>query len=817
MNINKICPNIGGYQQISIHIIFVISLLILLYSKLTIANNQSIIDSLKNALKSAQEKDKTKILYEIADAYLVISPEKTITLSNKILKILSIKKDIGLESDVIMLKGLAYFYLNNYDKSFKYFNDALNIRKKINDKAGIASAINNIGLVYKSKKNYDKAHKFFLSALEIYKSLNNKEKVASVFYNIGTIYKAKGKYDIALEYCDKAIEIYKKIGNKIKESTILNSIANIYVSMADYQKAIEYFFASLKIDEELNDKRGIAVSFRNIGIVYEKWMKFDEAIDYYQKALDIHNRIGNKEGMATGLHDIGIIYANIGNLKASLLNFQKALKIYEKIDEKQGISVTLNNIGNVYFIRKEYDKAIMYFKKSLKINEEFCYYEGIAFSINNIGNVYVEWQKYNIAIDYYKKGLQISQDYTLKQNIMNYYLSMSDVYSITKDCKKALEYYKQYTTLKDSIFNEESHKQITEMQTKYETEKKEKEIELLNKEKKLQTTELEKKAVEIKKKNIQRNAFIAGFCLVLLLTAIVYRSYRQKKKSNRMLHEKNILISNQKEEIEQTLEKLRTTQSQLVESEKMASLGNLVAGVAHEINTPVGIGITASSALVESTKQFALIYKENKMSRKELEEYLDNAFQTGKLILSNMQRTGELVRTFKQVSVDQMTEEKRKFLLKSYLEDILFSLKPEFKGKQITTEIECTNDLEIESYPGIFAQIITNFVLNSIRHGFRDMDTGDITIIVYVGTNGASTPLSNHRSSLHIQYIDNGCGISPENLPKIFDPFFTTNKQVGTGLGLNIVYNLVTQKLKGTIKCESEIGRGAKFIIDLSV
>ncbi|MBI4645260.1 MAG: hypothetical protein HY738_01380 [Bacteroidia bacterium] len=322
--------------------------------------------------------------------------------------------------------------------------------------------------------------------------------------------------------------------------------------------------------------------------------------------------------------------------------------------------------------------------------------------------------------------------------------------------------------------------------------------------------------------------YLGIFLFIRMVQKInAYRLEQENKKLEETVKLRTVKINEQKEELFQTLEELRTTQEQLIESEKMASLGNLVAGVAHEINTPVGIGITASSSLVEQTKQFAVLYRSGQMTREQLEEYLENIYQDGNLILKNMNRTGELVRSFKQVSVDQMTEGKRKFQLKSYINDIILSLKPEFQNKQIKIAVEThgyvkTNgrsslcdDIEIDSYPGIIAQIITNLVLNSVRHGFRDRDSGDITIIVSVGTNGASTPLSNPRASIHIQYKDNGCGIPEENLPKIFDPFFTTNKQIGTGLGLHIVYNLVTQKLKGTVSCDSKEGKGVLFAVDI--
>jgi signal transduction histidine kinase len=251
---------------------------------------------------------------------------------------------------------------------------------------------------------------------------------------------------------------------------------------------------------------------------------------------------------------------------------------------------------------------------------------------------------------------------------------------------------------------------------------------------------------------------------------------------------------------------LQLTQSQLIQSEKLAALGGLVAGVAHEINTPVGISVTAASSLAQETAQMADKYKQNKISRAEFKDYLNTANQSAKLILANMERTATMVQSFKQVSIDQSTEQKRKFKLKEYSEDVLRSLYPRLKKKKVNIHLEIDDKLELNSFPGAFSQILTNLVLNSLVHGFEKTERGDIQIRAHIRGN-----------NLELVYTDNGTGIPDEHRDKIFDPFFTTNKKVGTGLGLHIAYNLVTQKLNGSISCESKPGEGVRFYISLPV
>ena len=304
----------------------------------------------------------------------------------------------------------------------------------------------------------------------------------------------------------------------------------------------------------------------------------------------------------------------------------------------------------------------------------------------------------------------------------------------------------------------------------------------------------------------QMSSLLHNFEAKRYLDEKVQRRTAEVVKQKKEIEEKNAVLEDQKEELQRTLENLKLTQSQLIQSEKMASLGGLVAGVAHEINTPVGIGITAISSLIEDTKKMAELYKKDQISRGNFKEFLQATNNSGKLIQKNLERTASLVQSFKQVSVDRSTEQKREFFLKSYLEDIIRSLYPKFKQRDIDINIDCDEKLQ-QNYPGTFAQIFTNLVLNSITHGFKkEKKKGVIDILV-----------KQEDKQIQIEYKDNGVGIPGEILPKIFDPFFTTDPSKGTGLGLNIVYNLVTQKLKGSIKCESEEKKGVVFRIVVPV
>lgn len=260
-------------------------------------------------------------------------------------------------------------------------------------------------------------------------------------------------------------------------------------------------------------------------------------------------------------------------------------------------------------------------------------------------------------------------------------------------------------------------------------------------------------------------------------------------------------------ELEQALTTIRETQKQLVESEKMVALGNLVAGVSHEINTPIGIGVTAVSFLQEKVKEFKPLYEQNRMKRSDLDDYLRTVEETSGMIQANLQRASELIRSFKQVAVDRSSQTKRRFKVKAYIQEVLVSLRPNLKKTKHRLTVEGPDAIELYSDPGAVSQLITNLLMNSLIHAYGPDSEGTISI-----------QLERQRHQLTIRYSDDGRGMSQETVEQIYNPFFTTNRGGGgTGLGMHIVYNLVTQSLEGTIQCRSEPGGGTVFTIQIPI
>ncbi|MFK5984930.1 MAG: DUF3365 domain-containing protein [Pseudomonadota bacterium] len=264
-------------------------------------------------------------------------------------------------------------------------------------------------------------------------------------------------------------------------------------------------------------------------------------------------------------------------------------------------------------------------------------------------------------------------------------------------------------------------------------------------------------------------------------------------------------LSESNNALTEALDTLQNAQLQLIEKEKMAALGGLVAGVAHEINTPLGVSVTAASHLQAINDSFKKKFHSSSLKKADLESYLDDNDEASLIILNNLNRAAELIRSFKLIAVDQSQHNKRVFNIKQYIEEVLISLKPALKKVNHSIEISCPENIEVNCHPGQFSQIITNLFMNAIKHAFEEGEQGLLKLQV-TQTDG----------QIKFHFSDNGKGISEQNLKKIFTPFFTTARHIGgSGLGLSTIYNIITQNMGGTIRCESIEGKGTDFYFEI--
>ncbi|CAO3421438.1 sensor histidine kinase [Azospirillum doebereinerae] len=263
-------------------------------------------------------------------------------------------------------------------------------------------------------------------------------------------------------------------------------------------------------------------------------------------------------------------------------------------------------------------------------------------------------------------------------------------------------------------------------------------------------------------------------------------------------------LERRRQEAETALARLREAQEAMLQAEKLASLGALVAGVAHEINTPVGIAVSCASHLSDATDRLKRASEGGNLSRGDFARYLATAGDTTGLILDNCQRAAQLIAGFKQVAVDRASAERRRVNLGAYIQETLVSLQPKLRPVGHGVSVSCPADLELDSYPGVLSQILANLVMNALTHAFAEGQPGSMTILVETPDTG----------TVRLTFADNGRGMTEEHRARVFEPFFTTRRgQGGSGLGLHIVHNLVVGALKGSITVDSAVDRGTAFTL----
>jgi two-component system, NtrC family, sensor kinase len=420
--------------------------------------------------------------------------------------------------------------------------------------------------------NPDKGLNFGKQALALAEKLDWKKGMANATRTIAGNYGyGKSDYAMALKYSLESLQQFKEIGDKTGTARILGDIGVVYWYQSDYPNALNYYFNALRINEEIGNKADMAATLCNIGIVYNSEKEYEKALEYITKANKIDEEIGNKSGIASNVGDIGELYLNLSNHGKALEYTLKSLQLFKELGDKNGIARSLGNIGTVYSEQKNYSKALEYYLEALKISRELGLKVGIAMNLGNIGSTYLQIAKDSGTSKHDLTTLQEAKAYTdtaiiickeigdLNTLIANY-KRLSEIQMLLGDNRSALESYKNYALFKDSVFNIEKDKKLTETAMQYAFDKKQ------------AAARAEQEKKDIRQRNI-RNSFIAGAAVLLLLLIALINRYRYKQKANK--------------ELAAAYENLKNTQQQLVQSEKMAAFGVMASRMAHEIQNPL--------------------------------------------------------------------------------------------------------------------------------------------------------------------------------------------------------------------------------------
>jgi len=599
------------------------------------------------------------------------------------------------------------------------------------------------------------------------------------------------------------------ISNKVKAAYVFNFIK--YIEWPD-EKNIENFNIAYYGNEKgywnaLQEMQGLKVKHFNINVV--KITSLNQTGMLQILILD-NEKSSNIKMFSNQLNEQAtlIVSENASDKKFTMINFiqtnEKTIKFelnrYQMLNVNLRVSTDILVLGgseiDIVNLLNEMNATIT--KSSTEIKQQSERLKQLKSNITSrekqltLQQEKIEHQeeKFNTQSNKLKK-----QDDELDQNKTDIQALQNNVKEVNQELDISLRQLKSNKTSLLNLKHDIKQKENAINSLEWKISEKKQSLKTLEDQQATQELEIAQQSNVIQAQYII--LIIAGIVslAILFILLIIYRSKKIQHKINleleinmKALAEANLRLSN--------------TQDQLVESEKMAALGGLVAGIAHEINTPLGVSVTAASHLADQVDLFEKEYNNGILKKSSLEELLLDAKELSGILIRNLRRGSELISNFKQIAVDQSCESRREFELHSYTEELIQSLRPQFKQNNHSVRVISNDKIELNNFPGVIAQIITNLIMNSLNHGYKNTTDGEITITIAIENN-----------NVVIDYRDKGIGLTEQQRKKVFEPFYTTARSTGgSGLGMSISYNLITSKLKGTIKC-LKASEGAHFLI----
>jgi two-component system, NarL family, sensor histidine kinase UhpB len=435
---------------------------------------------------------------------------------------------------ILFLLSWNHMYVSEYPESMKYAEEMKALTEKFIAKASdskelkylkekLGKSYYTIGEVHNSRGDYALALAYCDSAEKIFRVTQSKDDIGRLLYIKGVIHFRQANYKQGLVVLTEAIKVYEELGNKKGLAYVYNIIGNNYNQQANYPEALKNYLSSLKTLEQLKDSGGMGSAYNNLGIVYQRLEKLDEAMKYFTSALDINSRLDDKMEMVMNYYYIGSVYFGRKDYSKALDNLYKSKKLAEEIGDKNNLAFAYLLIGEIVHAQEHYDEALENYFKALKIMEEIDDKYGIENTYSDIAYTYSKKKQYAKSIEYFKKGIHLAKEINDRSSLANIYKGIAQAYEGLQTYSDAYRFHVLHQQINDSIYNETNSKHMEEMKTKYETDKKDAEIALLNKEQEI-------KDWEIKKQKVLKYAFISGLSALVFLSFIILNNFRVRNK-----------------------------------------------------------------------------------------------------------------------------------------------------------------------------------------------------------------------------------------------------------------------------------------------
>lgn len=625
-------------------------------------------------------------------------------------------------------KALLYFelgkrtYRQSLPEAIDYAKQGYEYGKKSDHHKGLIGNSGMLGYFYMAMGKYDSSEMYYRERLEHAQRHKKEDQVGASYANLGNILYRKKNYEEAIKHCLKGLKVYEELGNKGEQGRILNSLFIFLEEAGDLKQAETYALKSLTLKEEMKDSTGLGRGYNNLGGFYADQGRYDEAIAYTKKAEAINQAIGSKLGISMTYSNLGYTYEKLGQYQLAQKYQEKALQLSYELDDKEGISIELEHLG-----------------KNL-----------------------IKQGKYTAALDYLKKALVAVKEMDYIQNEVSLLEALGDVYAKLGDHKKAYAYATKFANLQDSLNTSKNSQAISDIQTKYETEKKNQQIELLTKENEIQD-------LNIKNQKTFNYALIGFLILTALLAFVIWNRYQLKAKTSGLLAEKNM-----------ELEKLNATKDKLF------------ALIAHDLKNP----LSAFRSITQSLSGNLV-----NISKNDIEYFLEELNKSANNLYDLLQN----LLNWAISQIDQLPFHPEEVALPPIVKENISLLSMNAKEKQIELVQDIQEDMIVFSDKNILRTVLRNLIGNAIKF---TPENGKVSV---------SSSMSNGHTEIVVS--DTGIGISPEDLEKLFKveedvSSIGEGEGKGTGLGLILCRELL-EKQGGSITAKSELGKGSSFYISI--
>lgn len=745
---------------------------------------------------------------------------------------------------------------SNYNEALNFFKRGLQIAQQTSNKdlMGKIAYITAVVLIRKSEQS--EAVKYKDLAIKYYSEAGNETGLANCYVVSARLNNYYGNVKQSVKDNYDALRLFEKTGNKVGMYNVHTGLGLMYEDQKNWKEALSSYLNAKKAADDVPSKDVLAGAYNNLGNAYRELGNTEEAFKSFTEALKLAEQSGDKKGIATSQGNLGTIYSLMGNQTEALKSYEEARKRFEDIGSKESATISYLESGSVLFDLKRYNEAKQTLEKGLQLAKQVGYKEIISKSYRLLSQIdtangnfasalsnYSQYITYRDSISNAEAAKQLSEqrlqyEFSKKEDSLRLQQALiaEQLEKQTLLSKQQQQELKLKQASLEITQREKDLQMLRFLQTKTElqltNEQNEKKLALAEQEKTIQQSQLEKQTLlatqkeqelllkdrrlEIQKN--QRNIWLVGVISLLVFSFIMFRNYSQKKKANRLLQQQNVELEDQRDKIKKAMAELQQTQLQLIQKEKMASLGEITAGIAHEIQNPLNFVNNFSEVNVElgnELKQEITKLSLTDEQSKNLYSLADELLMNQEKIVHHGKRAGAIVRNMLQhtrkssgvkepTNINALVDECLKLSYNGYRS----------KNKAFSSKIETRFD-ESVAHVNVVPQDLSHVLVNIMNNAFYAVHekkkhlNGTFEPAVLVSTK-------KEGNKVMISVEDNGTGMSEKVSTKVFQPFFTTKPNgEGTGLGLSLSYDVVTKGHGGEMKVETKEGEGANFTIHL--